>query len=82
MEVRLRLQRAGKPANKRYNYRIVAISRSSSRDSRHLDIVGHYDPAKKPAVIFINQQKLEKWLKNGARMSDTVKALVKKSKKS
>jgi len=82
MEVRLRLQRAGKTAKKKYNYRIVAISRSSSRDSRHLDIIGHYNPAKKPAVISINHQKLDKWLKNGARMSNTVKTLVKKTKKS
>ncbi|MCR4336503.1 MAG: 30S ribosomal protein S16 [Candidatus Omnitrophica bacterium] len=81
MEVRIRLQKAGKPANKQYNFRIVAMSRSQSRQSRHLDLLGHYDPSKNPAVISVNHEKLEKWLVQGAQMSDTVKSLVKKSKK-
>ena len=80
MEVRIRLQRAGKPASKRYNYRIVAISRAETRDGRHLDLLGYYDPAKKPASVSIDQAKLEKWLKKGARMSATVAALVKNLK--
>lgn len=81
MEVRIRLQKAGKGARKHYNYRVVAISRESTRQGRHLDILGHYDPAKKPAVVRIDQAKLERWLKQGARMSDTVRSLVKKLKK-
>lgn len=81
MEVRIRLQRAGQSAKKRYNYRVVAIGRHSKRDGRHLDIIGHYDPAKEPAVISINEEKLDKWIKNGAQMSDTVRSLVKKAKK-
>ena len=80
MEVRLRLQKAGKSASKRYNYRIVAISKTSTRDGRHLDLLGYYDPAKKPAVVSINMQKVNKWLKQGAQMSDTVKSLVKNLK--
>ena len=81
MEVRIRLQKAGKTANKKYNYRVVAISRADSRQGKHLELLGHYDPSKKPAVISINHEKLEKWIKNGARMSDTVRSLLKKSKK-
>jgi small subunit ribosomal protein S16 len=80
MEVRVRLQKAGKTANKRYNYRIVAIKRESSRQARNLDIIGYYDPAKKPAVISINREKLDKWIKQGAQLSDTVKSLMKKTK--
>ena len=81
MEVRIRLQKGGNKAQKHYNYRIVAISRSKSRDSRHLDLLGYYDSAKNPAVVSINHAKLEKWLKQGAQMSATVKSLVKKDKK-
>ena len=80
MEVRIRLQRAGKPANKRHNYRVVAISRSKSRDARHLELLGYYDPDKKPASISIDQEKLDKWIKKGAGMSATVKSLVKELK--
>ena len=80
MEVRIRLQRSGKAANKRYNFRVVAINRSQTRDGRHLDLLGYYDPAKKPAVVSINKEKLDLWLKKGAQMSTTVKALVKNLK--
>ena len=81
MEVRIRLQKGGKTASKRYNYRIVAIGRSMARQGRHLDILGFYDPAKNPASFSINNEKLNSWLKKGARMTDTVKSLVKKHKK-
>lgn len=80
MEVRIRLQKVGQTAKKRYNYRIVAINRSNSRQGRHLDILGYYDPAKKPAALSFNQEKLNAWLKKGARMSDTVKSLIAKKK--
>ena len=80
MEVRIRLQRAGKSASKRYNYRIVAISKENARDGRHLELLGYYDPAKKPAVVSIDKSKVDKWLKKGAQMSDTVKSLVKNLK--
>lgn len=81
MEVRIRLQRAGGPAQKTYNWRIVAIPRSKARDGRVLDIIGHYDSAKKPAEYKMNLSKMEKWLKDGAQMSDTVRSLYNKSKK-
>ncbi len=77
MEVRIRLQKAGKTASKRYNYRIVAISRAKSRQSRHLEILGFYDPSKKPAQLSLNQEKIENWVKKGAQMSDTVRSLLK-----
>lgn len=81
MEVRIRLQRTGSLVKNCLNYRVVAINRNKGRDSRHLEILGHYDPAKKPAVISINHEQLEKWVKKGATVSDTVKSLVKLSKK-
>ena len=81
MEVRIRLQKGGKTASKRYNYRIVAIGRSMARQGRHLDILGYYDPAKNPASFSINKEKLTKWLEKGARMSDTIRSLVKKHDK-
>lgn len=82
MEVRIRLQKAGKSTRKHYNYRIVAISRALNRQGRRLDILGYYDPARKPAAVSIDQEKLDKWLKRGARMSETIHSLVAKLKKS
>ena len=79
MEVRIRLQKAGKAAHRSANYRIVAIGRSLTRDGKRLDILGYYDPTKKPAVVSINKEKLNGWLQKGAQMTDTVKSLVKKA---
>lgn len=82
MEVMIRLQKAGKIAKKHSNYRIVAVSKADSRETKSLDILGYYDPARKPAAVSINHEKLDKWLKNGAQLSDTVKSLVKTTKRS
>jgi small subunit ribosomal protein S16 len=57
------------------------MSRKEGRDGRNLDILGYYDPAKKPASISLDQDKLKKWVEKGAQMSDTVRSLVSKAKK-
>lgn len=80
MEVRIRLQKAGKKTNKAYNYRIVALPSQGGRDNRALEILGHYDPAKKPAVFSIDKEKVNAWVAKGAQMSDTVRSLMKKAK--
>jgi small subunit ribosomal protein S16 len=81
MEVRIRLQKAGKASNKAYNYRIVALPQKEGRDGRTLDILGYYDPSKKPASYKIDTEKVNSWIAKGAQMSDTVKSLMKKAKK-
>ena len=81
MEVKIRMQRAGDPGQKNYNWRIVAISKSTQRDGKVLQIVGHYDPTKKPATYKLDVAKVEAWIKNGAKMSDTVRTLYNKTKK-
>ena len=81
MEVKIRMQKAGEPAQKNYNWRIVVISKGTARDGKVLEIVGHYDPSKKPAAYKIDTAKVEKWVKNGAQMSDTVRTLYNKTKK-
>ncbi len=80
MEVRIRLQKAGKSSNKSYNYRIVALPKKEGRDGRTLDILGYYDPAKKPAAYAINKEKIDQWVAKGAQLSNTVRSLMKKAK--
>ncbi len=79
MEVRIRLQKAGKTSNKAYNYRVVAMAQKEGRDGRTLDILGYYDPAKK-SYYQINKEKVSAWVAKGAQLSDTVRSLMKKSK--
>ena len=76
MPVRLRLQRHGR--KKRPFYRLVAADSRSQRDGRFLERLGHYNPLTNPAEIVVNEEKALKWLKQGARPSDTAKSLLSK----
>ncbi len=78
MSVAIRLSRGGQ--KKKPFYRIIAVDSRKKRDSAFLDKIGYYDPCKEPAVVEIDKEKLEKWLGNGAQLSDTVKSLIRKVK--
>lgn len=72
--VKIRLQRQGKKKNPFYHI-VVADSRSP-RDGRIIEQIGTYDPMTKPSTIVVDQEKVEKWIKNGAKPTDTVKKLI------
>ena len=76
MAVKLRLKRMG--AKQKPFYRIVAADIRSPRDGRFIETVGTYDPIKKPAVVTIDEEKVMKWLNNGAEPTDTVRSIFKK----
>ncbi len=71
----IRLARFG--AKKKPFYRVVVIEKERARDSRNLEVVGHYNPLTTPAQIQLNHERIAHWTKNGAQMSDTVSRLVK-----
>lgn len=73
MAVKLRLQRFG--SKKRPYYRIVATASTSPRDGRFIEIVGTYHPIDKQNVLKVDEEKVMKWLENGAQPTDTVKSL-------
>ncbi len=77
MAVRIRLTRLGR--KKKPFYRIIVSDSECPRDGKFLDILGTYDPLQDPAVITINNEKLQDWLGRGALPSTTVKSLIKKS---
>jgi len=76
MAVRIRLTRMG--AKKRPHYRLVAANSESPRDGKFLEILGSYDPMKDPAQITVHKEKVDYWLKKGARVSGSAKAILKK----
>lgn len=80
MEVKIRLRKVGKTADKRYNFKVVAIRGTASRDGKFIEDLGSYDPSKKPATLNIKKDRLEYWVKHGAQMSSTIASLVKKTK--
>ena len=71
----IRLARFG--AKKKPFYRIVVIQKERARDSRNIEVVGHYNPLTHPAVVKLEHDRIDHWTKNGAQMSDTVAKLVK-----
>ncbi len=77
MAVHIRLTRMGR--KKQPFYRIVVANSESPRDGKFLDIVGTYAPMENPAVIKIDQEKLQGWISKGATPSVTVASLIKKS---
>jgi len=70
----LRLLRIG--AKRQPYYRIVAADSRRARDGRFLEIIGTYNPIRKPAEVNIFEEKVTKWFDEGAEPSDTVKSLL------
>ncbi|MBI3281085.1 MAG: 30S ribosomal protein S16 [Acidobacteria bacterium] len=73
----IRLARFG--AKKKPSYRVVVIEKERARDSRAVEVVGHYNPVARPKVVDLDRERIEHWVRNGARVSDTVARLLKAS---
>ena len=72
----LRLSRTGKrnqPA-----YRMVVAEHSSPIQSKFVDIVGYYNPAEKNKINF-QMDRIEHWIKMGAKPSQSLASLLKKN---
>lgn len=74
--VKIRLTRMG--AKKRPFYRVVAINSDERRDGRPLDFLGNYNPHTNPPTFNCNMEKVQQFVKNGAILSDKVRALIKR----
>ena len=75
--VKIRLQRQGK--KKAPFYHIVVADSRVSRDGKIIEQIGTYDPMTGPATVIVDKEKYEKWIKNGAKPTDTVKDIVTKA---
>jgi small subunit ribosomal protein S16 len=77
MAVTLRLARRG--AKKAPFYHVVATDSRNPRDGRFNEEIGTWDP--NLTKVTLKQDRLEHWLKVGARPSATVAQLIKLAKK-
>ena len=73
--VAIRLRRAG--SKKRPFFRIVVTDSRAARDSSFVEILGHYNPRTRPALVDIQQERVDYWISKGAMPSDTVRTLIK-----
>ena len=76
--VKIRLQRFG--AKKSPFYHIVVADSRRARDGRIIEKIGTYDPMTDPSTVVLNKELVEKWIKNGAKPTDTVKRLIDEAK--
>ncbi len=77
----IRLARGG--AKKRPFFNVVVADSRNRRDGRFIERVGFYNPiaAKDEEALRLAVDRITFWQERGARMSDTVAGLVKRSAK-
>jgi small subunit ribosomal protein S16 len=78
MAVVIRLRREGR--KNRPFYRVVAADSRDKRDGKFLELLGSYDPKSVKDTVSLKLDRVEHWVKQGAKPSDTVKTLIKKAK--
>ena len=75
--LKIRLRRMG--AKKAPFYRVIVADSRAPRDGKCIEEIGTFDPMKTPAIVNIDAEKAQQWIKNGAQPTDTVKALLKQN---
>jgi len=80
MAVAIRLKKVSDTSKKRHNFRIVVMDELKPRDGRVIEQLGYYDPAKNPASLKLDKEKILAWEKKGAKISATVRSFLKKVK--
>lgn len=73
MAVKIRLRRMG--AKKNPFYRIVVADSRSPRDGKFIEEIGYYNPLTEPKKVVVDAEKVNKWISNGAKPTDTVDRL-------
>ena len=79
MSTMIRFRRMG--TTNRPFFRLVAIEKSTRRNGRFFDILGHYDPlhydaAKKPEAFQVNEERVFHWMDHGAQLSEAARELL------
>lgn len=75
--VKIRLTRLG--AHKKPFYRLIVADSRARRNGPFIEILGTYDPLKKPSEIKIDLEKAKSWLQKGAQPTDTAKKLMQRA---
>ena len=70
----IRLRRAG--SNRRPFFRVVVADSRAACNSRFVEILGHYNPRTKPALVDVDRERVNYWIGKGAQPSDSVRTLM------
>ena len=77
MAVVIRLKSVG--TKKKIKHRLVVADSKSPRNGRFIEEVGYWDPSKEPAAVNVKTARVEYWIKNGAKPSETVRSILKQT---
>ena len=77
--VKIRLTRLG--AHKSPFYRVIVADSRARRDGPFIEIVGTYNPMKKPSEILLKLDRVQYWIEKGAQPTERTKKLIEKAKK-
>jgi len=77
LAVKIRLKRMG--SKKRPFFRVVAADSRSPRDGRFIETLGYYNPMADPPEIKFDDDKVYKWLDNGAIPTENARQLLRKA---
>ena len=75
MAVKIRLKRMGQ--KKKPFYRVVVADSRSPRDGKFIEEIGYYNPLVEEKTVKVDSEKVQQWIKNGAKPTDTVDRLFK-----
>ncbi len=70
----IRMRRTG--SKKRPFYRVVVAEGRDPREGTFLEVLGVYNQRSKPAIVEIDRERVQHWIKQGARPSDSVRTLL------
>jgi len=70
----IRLRRAG--SKKRPFFRVVVADSRAAADSAFVEILGHYNPRTKPAIVKVDSERVQYWISKGAQPSDSMRTLM------
>jgi small subunit ribosomal protein S16 len=74
--VKIRMKRLG--SKKKPFYRLVVCDSRSPRDGRFIEEIGTYDPLKDPGELSVKKDRLDYWVSQGAKPSETLASLFKR----
>lgn len=62
-------------------YKVVVADSRSPRDGKFIETIGNYDPKKEGDNAHLDLGRVDYWLSQGARPSETVRSLIKRTRK-
>jgi len=77
MALKIRLRQQGR--KNRQTYRLVVTDVRAPRDGKYIELIGWYQPVETQNSLFIDAERVNHWLEQGAQMTEQVRSLVLKA---